>query len=113
VIGTAQNLVLLVLFLASFVVQVFAIVDAARRPAQAFTNEGKLTKPIWLIILVVAAALTFALGGSSLFALVLVAPSLIYLADVRPRVAPYSRRKGGGRGGRSGGSGPSGRSGGW
>lgn len=110
-IGTAQSAVLLVLVLASFVVQVFAIVDAARRPTQGFVSERKLSKPIWLVILVVAAALTFALGGS-LFSLILVAPALIYLADVRPRLIPYTRRKGGG--GRGRGSGPSGRSsGGW
>jgi uncharacterized membrane protein YgcG len=114
VIGTAQNIVFLLLVLASLAVQVFAIADAARRPANAFTSEGKLTKPIWLTILIVAGALTFAIGGS-LYSVILVAPALIYLADVRPRVLPYSRPRGGGRGGSGGGRGGSGgrSSGGW
>ncbi len=98
--STSQSVVLLLLVLASFLVQVFALIDAGIRPAHAYLAENKLKKPIWLLILLVAALLTYALGGS-FYSLLLVTPALVYLADVRPRLQPYTRRKGGG------GSGPS------
>lgn len=106
-ITQAQNAVFLVLVLASLAVQVFALVDAAGRPSHGFTSERKLSKALWLVILVVAAALTFALGRS-LFALMLTTPALVYLADVRPRLAPYSRGRGGRGGSRRSGGGTSG-----
>ena len=46
-----QLLVLLVLYLVAFVMCVYALVDAARRPASAFTSAGKRTKGFWLTIL--------------------------------------------------------------
>lgn len=94
-ITQAQNAVFLALVLVALAVQVYAIVDAARRPAHGYTSERKLTKPIWLAILVAAALLTFALGAS-LLSLFLTTPAFVYLADVRPRLQPYTRRKGGG-----------------
>jgi len=100
VFSTSQSIILLLLALASLLVQVFALIDAAIRPAHAYLAENKLKKPIWLLILLVAALLTFAILRS-FYALFLVAPALVYLADVRPRLQPYTRRKGGG------GSGPS------
>ena len=43
-----------VLAISAFVVEVWAFIDATRRPAPAFIAAGKLTKPLWLIILGVA-----------------------------------------------------------
>lgn len=108
--GTLQWVVYLLLTLVVFGVQVFALVDAARRPASAFTAEGKLTKPIWLGILAAAAVLGFLslpLGGPSLgfLGLIAVVAAIVYLVDVRPRLQPYGngRRGGGAGGGRPGG----------
>ena len=42
------------LAIAAFVVEAWAFIDAIIRPAPAFVAAGKLTKPIWLIILGVA-----------------------------------------------------------
>jgi len=115
VFGAAQTLVYLAHFLAVFVAQLVALVDAASRPKNAYTAEGKLTKTKWLLILGVCAALGFIalppLGASVGFLNILaVAPAVIYLVDVRPRLKPYGRGSGG-----SGGSGGSrgGRPGGW
>jgi uncharacterized membrane protein YgcG len=117
--GGAQWLVLVILAIVVFVAQAIALVDALRRPANAFTAEGKLTKPIWSGILGVAAAIGFLglppmmLTSTSFLNLLALVPAFIYLVDVRPRLRPYGFGRGG-RGG-SGGSGGSrgGRPGGW
>ena len=43
--------------LAAVVVEVWAFVDAVRRPGPAFPAAGKQTKPLWLVILGVAAVI--------------------------------------------------------
>ena len=49
--ASLQLTVMLLLTLALFLVEVFALVDAARRPAGAFTSAGKRTKVFWVSIL--------------------------------------------------------------
>ncbi len=70
------------------VLSVWALVDAITRPAAAYVAAGKQTKPIWLAILGVAAALT--LTGNApvlgLFGIVVAVASIVYLVDVRPAV---------------------------
>ncbi len=105
-----QLFVWMVLALAVFAVQVVALVDALRRPARAFTAEGKLSKNIWLIILGIAAAIGLlgipsggGGGGFGFFNIIAVTPAIIYWVDVRPRIRHHGR--GGGR--------PQGPAGGW
>jgi len=107
--GSIQLFILTLLAIAVFAVQVVAFVDAVRRPASAYTAEGKLTKNLWLIILGVAAVIGLLglpparLTSISFLNLIAVAPAIIYWADVRPRLQPY------GTGGRR----PRGPQGGW
>jgi len=100
VFGTAGALTPLYWFfealsLAALVVEVWAFIDAIRRPAAAFTAAGKQTKPIWLIILGVAVVIGIgysALGGVSLIQILPLAAfvaAAIYLTDVRPKVAEF------------------------
>lgn len=95
-VSSAQALVFLVLGLAAFATQVYALVDCVRRPATAFVAAGKLTKQKWLIILAIAVAIGFisfngnALGFLNIIAFVAAA---VYLVDVRPAL-----RQVGGRG---------------
>jgi len=82
------------LWLAAFIVEVWAFVDAIRRPAPAFPAAGKLTKPLWLIITGVAcviglASLAYSASPLSLFPIVAFVAAGIYLADVRPKVREY------------------------
>lgn len=107
--GALQYVVLVALALAVFAVQVVALVDAARRPAGAYTAEGKLTKPIWLAILAVAAVIGLLglppamLTSTSFLNVIAAAPAIVYWVDVRPRIKPYGsggpRRPQGGQGG--------------
>jgi Protein of unknown function (DUF2516) len=75
---------------AAFVVAAWAFVDAITRPAQAFPAVGKLTKPIWLLILGVAFVLGLyaaAYGGSTgMLSVISFVAASVYLLDVRPKV---------------------------
>ncbi len=110
---TPLNYFFVALAVAAFVVEAWAFVDAITRPKAAFVAAatmsdnaaGRLTKPIWLIILGVAfvvglysAAYGGAVGFLSVIAFVAAA---VYLAGVRPKVREYSKR-----GSRSSSSGP-------
>ncbi len=83
------------ILLAAFAVELWAFIDATRRPAGAFTSAGKQTKPIWLLILGVASVvgLAFALYGgiTSILAVAAFAAAAIYHVDVRPKVKDYRK----------------------
>ena len=83
-----------VLGVAAFVVEAWAFIDALRRPSGAFPAAGKQTKPLWLIILGVAAVIglygiaSYSGGLTALGILPIAAfiAAAIYLTDVRPKV---------------------------
>jgi Protein of unknown function (DUF2516) len=97
VLGGAQGVVAYLFWavaIAMFIVEIWAAVDAVRRPAAAYAAAGKLTKQLWLIILGVA--LLFGLAGAVQFVSILgILPIIgfiaaaVYLADVRPAVRQY------------------------
>lgn len=84
-----------VLSVAALCVEVWAFVDAVRRPTAAFPAAGKQTKPLWLVILGVATVIglwSSTLGGPnlvSLFPIIAFVAAAIYLADVRPKVREF------------------------
>ncbi|GAA3603809.1 hypothetical protein GCM10022223_19330 [Kineosporia mesophila] len=71
-------------------VMAYALIDALRQRADAFTAAGKLTKPLWLTILGVATAIgtIFAIQiyPFNFFNLIAFVASCVYLADVRPAI---------------------------
>lgn len=106
-----QYYVFLVLSVLAFGMEVYALVDAVRRPAAAFTAAGKKTKQLWMVILGVATAIGFIalplpvglIGSLSLLSLVAIVASAVYLVDVRPAVRQI---RGGGAGRNNGPYGP-------
>lgn len=77
---------LLLVGLGVLVLKVWALVDCATRPTEAFPLHGKLTKVAWLVIL----ALALLLGGTNvlgLFGLAGTIAAIVYLVDVRPAVS--------------------------
>jgi hypothetical protein len=102
VIGSAQSLVALLLWVAALALEVFALVEAIRYRTDAYVAAGKWSKQIWVIILAVATAFGFVTGFPSLPWIVAVAAAGFFLADVRPAL----RRVGGGRRSSGGTSGP-------
>jgi hypothetical protein len=78
------GIVLTVLTLAVLATTVYAFVHAAVQRPDAYTAADKLTKPVWLVILGVAALLAWVLGVTGV-AIAAVAAG-VYLVDVRPKI---------------------------
>ena len=72
----------LVIFIAIVLIKLFALIDAASRPAGAFAYAEKQTKQIWLAILAGALLTTF----MSFLTLIGLVAALVYLLDVRPAI---------------------------
>ncbi|MGE5292146.1 MAG: DUF2516 family protein [Micromonosporaceae bacterium] len=87
----------LVLAVGAFIAEAWAFIDAISRPASAFPAAGKQTKPLWLIILGVAAVIglgSVVYGGMTVTGILPVAAFIaaaIYLTDVRPKVKSLGR----------------------
>ena len=79
-----MNVVLLVLLIAVVAVTAYAFVHAAVQRPDAYTAAGKLTKPVWLVILGVGVLLAFVLSVTGI-AIAAVAAG-VYLVDVRPKL---------------------------
>jgi|tagenome__1003787_1003787.scaffolds.fasta_scaffold20726319_2 hypothetical protein len=101
--GSLQGLLTLIIGVLALGVQVFALVDALRQRTDAFPAAGKLTKPLWLVILGVATAIgvIFVMAPFNFFALIAFVAAAVYLVDVRPAVRGLT-----GRGGNNGPYGP-------
>ncbi len=99
IVGSLQWILYLLFLLVIFVLCVWALVDLLRRPASAFPAAGKRTKNFWLAIVGVATFFAFlALPPLQLLpflGLLSAVAAIVYLVDVKPAVAPYSRRQGG------------------
>jgi hypothetical protein len=89
--------------LALLVFALFALVDAAIRREDAYRAADKKTKPFWLIILAVAAALIGFLPITSFLPVIGLIAVIVYTVDVRPALKQVS---GPGRRGGSSSDGP-------
>ena len=98
------DLIYLALFWGLLALKVYALIDVARRPTASFPAVERLTKPIWLGILGVAALSHLALidykfsifGAFGLVGLAGTVAAAVYLVDVRKRIlelgqGPYGR----------------------
>jgi hypothetical protein len=76
--------VLFILTIVVFVTTVYAFTHAAMQRPDAYTAAGKLTKPVWLVILGAGALLALLLGitGTAIAAVA----AGVYLVDVRPKI---------------------------
>ena len=78
--------------LLAFGATIFALIHAVRQRPDAFTAVDKLTKPIWIAILVGALLfIVISLQVTSLLALIAIIATGVYLADVRPKVDEIQR----------------------
>ena len=77
--------IFLFIYLATLALTLWALVDAALRPARAFVAAEKQTKNVWLAILVVAALAAYI----RLFTFLAIIAALVYFLDVRPAVKTY------------------------
>ena len=83
-----MNSVMLVLQIAILVTAVYSFVHAAMQRTDAYTAADKLTKPVWLVILGLAVALTSILSFVfGVLGMVIAACAAgVYLVDVRPKL---------------------------
>lgn len=77
--------------LALVAVQIYALVDAAVRPAAAYAAAGKLSKQAWVTILAVCLLVGWWLSLYSTLGLAAIVATIVYFVDVRPAL----RRVGG------------------
>ncbi|WP_405486450.1 DUF2516 family protein [Nocardia sp. NBC_00511] len=86
------GMILWVLQLCALGMTVFALVHAIRQRPDAFTAVDKLTKPIWIAILLASlGALLLAQTPVQLLSLAAIVATGVYLADVRPKVDEIQR----------------------
>lgn len=93
----------MILAIAAFGVQVWALIDCVRNKSVTFQRANKRTKGFWLAITAVATAIgliSLPLGGAMLSSLGIlnlaaVTAAGVFLADVRPALA--ESRRGGSR----------------
>ncbi|WP_268960688.1 DUF2516 family protein [Rhodococcus xishaensis] len=84
------GLIMFALQMVALAAAVFAVFHAARQRKDAFTAVDKLTKPIWLGVLVASLVVIF-LFGLNLLGLIAIIAVCVYLVDVRPRVDDIQR----------------------
>ncbi|MGI8532418.1 MAG: DUF2516 family protein [Geodermatophilaceae bacterium] len=77
--------------LGTLALAVWALVDAAMRGTPLYTAANKLTKPAWLGITGGATVLSVLLPAISLFGLIAIVASVVYLVDVRPALRAVQR----------------------
>lgn len=79
------DLVITALQIGLTIATLVALVDCIRRPASAFNYIGRLSKPMWIGLLVIAAAFVF-IAPVSILGLAGVVAMGVYFADVRPKI---------------------------
>jgi 4-amino-4-deoxy-L-arabinose transferase-like glycosyltransferase len=86
IVTQLQGWIALILGIAAFALEVYALFDAVRRRPDAFAAADKRTKGFWLAILGVAAAVGFVTLASvgNMLGLIAVVAAGVYLADVKP-----------------------------
>ncbi|MDT0263185.1 DUF2516 family protein [Jatrophihabitans lederbergiae] len=86
-----QDWLMFVLLLGVLALQVWALVDCVSRKAAAFPAAGKLTKPTWVLMTVLALIVVLLLRDvTNLVSYIAIIISSVYLADVRPAVREIS-----------------------
>lgn len=98
-ITIAQQWIFLILSLLLFVVEVWALINAARFRGDAYVAAGKRTKTFWVILTALAVLLGFLSlpyplggGGTLIFLLAGIIIAGIFLADVLPALRSVMAR---------------------
>ncbi len=90
-VDSLAGLIILALQIIAIAGAGFALFHVVRQPAEAFPAVDKLTKPVWLGILVAALLVLVVFGAVGLLGIIAVVAVCVYLVDVRPRVEDVQR----------------------
>ena len=97
-VHSVQEFVLLILGVGALLLTGFAAFDVVRRKAPLFPHVGRLTKPVWMGILIAAFLISILFFGSpgtvGILNVIGVVAAGVYLAEVRPKLRQID---GGGR----------------
>ena len=94
--GSLQHLIILIISVAALIAAIWALIDATKYSNTAYVSAGKKSKTLWLVILGVAALVSFIslpppLGSQGgiigLFGIAAIIAVVYYFVDVRPKVA--------------------------
>lgn len=83
--------IMLTLQLLAIGAAIFALVHAVRQRTDAYPAVDKLTKPVWLGILVASLLVVLLVHPISFLGIIAVVAVGVYLVDVRPRVDDIQR----------------------
>lgn len=98
-----QTAVIAIIAYAGLAGAVWALINAATAPGQAFTTAGKQSKTLWVVLTAAASAVLFVLlpfpfgsGGGPLNLLGIggIAVAIIYHVSVKPAIAPHRGTRG-------------------
>lgn len=91
---TVQVYIGLILGIAAFAMQIFALVDSIRFRAEAYPAAGKRTKGLWVAITTACALVGFLSiqNPVGILGILAVVGAAVYLADVRPALQRVSGR---------------------
>lgn len=80
------------IYLVIFVVNLYALIEAIRTPAEAFPLMDKQSKRLWVGLLGVGTvlALSAVMGSFAIFVILSLIASLVFMLDVRPAVRGVS-----------------------
>lgn len=90
-VDSLAGLIILALRIVAIAGAGFALFHAVRQPSEAFPAVDKLTKPVWLGILVAALVVLLLFGAIGFLGIIAVIAVCVYLVDVRPRVEEVQR----------------------
>jgi 4-amino-4-deoxy-L-arabinose transferase-like glycosyltransferase len=85
ILADLAGVILFTLGIVVALVGLYAFIHAAMQRPDAYTAAGKLTKPVWLLILGAGVALSLLFSGG-FGAAICACASGIYLVDVRPKI---------------------------
>ncbi len=92
-LGEVQGLISIALMVLFLVVKVWAVADCATRPRDAFVAADRRTRNFWLLLTGAALVTGLVARPVGIFGLAGLIIALVYLLDVRPRVADITPRR--------------------
>ena len=80
------SLILVIAQWAAILFGAYALIHAIRQRKDAFPAVGRLSKPVWIGIIVAAVVVFFLFGALSFLGIIGVVAVGVYMADVKPKV---------------------------
>lgn len=87
-----QDFVVVAVYIVFALLKIWAFVDCLRRPQQAFPAVDRQSKTLWLVLTGLAALTGLVFDPLGIIGIAGVVPALLYLFEIRPRIAELTGR---------------------